>query len=233
MTRDACNTIDEWFNQQSRSCIFIDADDTIWHDSKYFRIIRAELLRVGISKYFDEKGIISQLNDNLKLCGLGEKEYAKAVKKTALNIGLSAWNMKILQNAIDQFLCHNIEILSNVEETLAKMGKYKLKLLSKGSESEQKKKLSRSNLSEYFEEVIIVDRKDSTYFDRLVKRHALKANQIIVIGNSVRHDIIPAVSIGAAAIWLNHDYNEHGRNEPLPREACEVDSWAQISKVIE
>lgn len=221
------------FNNPICTSIFVDADDTLWHDNKYFRTLKFELMRVCSLTGENEEKIIQIFNENLKGCGLGEKEFAKAIKMTALCIKISIENMEILENAIERFLCHDIEVLDYAEDALARMWKYRLFLLTKGCVREQNEKLRRSQLSEYFNEVIIVERKDPLYFEALIKQKKLNETEIIVIGNSIRHDILPAVKIGAAAIWLNHPNNEHGRNESLPKEACEVSSWAPLVKALE
>lgn len=223
----------KWFKDQTRSRIFIDADDTIWHDSKYFRTLRSDLLHLCSLCAQDGHSILQRLNENLMKCGLGETEFAKAINITAHELGISKINQDILNCSIELFLHHEIELISHAEEALGRMSKFHCILLTKGNEREQKEKLYRSKLEQYFDKVIIVARKDPEFFELLVQQMSLNANQIIVIGNSVRHDILPAVKIGAPAIWLNHPDNEHGRNEELPREACEVEGWKAIVNALD
>lgn len=225
-------SLNEIFSEKYRTTIFIDADDTLWLDNKYFEKLRFELMRICCSTGKNEKKVAQIFKDMLMQHGLGEKEYANAIKKTAKYIEINSENMKSLNFAINNFLCHDIEILPGVEDALALMSKYNRVLLTKGCEREQKEKLSRSELGQYFDNVIIVRRKDPSYFKKLIKQCELKATEIIAIGNSIRHDIIPATEAGTAAIWVNHSNNTHGRNDYLPPKVCEIDGWEPIVSVL-
>ena len=218
----------ELFSDSFRKYIFIDADDTLWHDSKYFRVLRSELKNLYPSFETNKK-----LNEHLSNVGLGEREFAKAVESTAIEFGVNSERLKLLNTAIRDFLSHDIELLPNVEEALKKMSNYNLILLTKGVEGEQRDKLDRSDLANYFKKIIIVEQKTPTFFSVLLDHLKINGNEVIVIGNSIRHDIIPALNGGAAAIWLNHPENQYGSNEAVPGDLCHVDGWSPILKALE
>jgi putative hydrolase of the HAD superfamily len=222
------------FIEQARTHIFIDADDTLWHDSKYFGELRRALFDACAQTTSPHTGeaVLETLKQNLAQLGLGEEEYARAVRATAEQFQIAPEDIRSVERAVKRFLAHSVEVLSGVEEASNRLPRFTRIMLSKGSAKEQHAKLRRSGLATYFYDVIVVERKDPAYFSQIISTEGVSAEHAIMIGNSVLHDIVPAVAIGVPSVWLNHADNAFGRNAALPSEACENDSWKRIVKAL-
>lgn len=210
------------------SDVLIDADDTLWYDSRFFRSLRVALQDACVGQPAANIDVSARLGELLESAFGGERGYASAVREVAREAGVTAHHLNGLETAIEEFLSHPIELLPGVRTALKEMYRYRLTLVTKGSIKEQSAKLSRSLISEHFHDVRVV-RSKSVHTLRLVLRElGIEPDQAMMIGNSVEHDVIPAVLNGLLAVWINHSENSHGRNAALPAAACEVDGWAPI-----
>ena len=210
------------------SHIFIDADDTLWYDGHYFRKLRGVLLRLTADMGISEATVLAELERTRSREASGEGGYASAIVRTAHQFGLSSDSMKQFEGAVLRFRHHPIELLSTARATIVKMSAYSRMLLTKGNQEEQERKLGLAGLTDCFDEVVVVGRKNADALANLCAQRCIHSSRVLVIGNSVRHDIVPAVEIGAGAIWINHAENEHGRNDALPSCAYEVESWETL-----
>ena len=90
--------------------------------------------------------------------------------------------------------------MQEVIENLSR--KYRLLLITKGDLIDQETKIARSGLAEYFTGVEIVSDKNSETYKKILSRHEITASRFIMIGNSMRSDIVPIVQIGGSAVHI-------------------------------
>ena len=226
MISEARELLRRWLSAPELKVILVDADDTIWHDSRYFRIVETVLL----TEVEREGGVrdvaIADLRDALKKHGAGEQGFIQAVLEvTATHCPR---DRSAVASACEAFAQHPVEVLAGVSRTLEALHFLRRILLTKGIDAEQRRKLHASGLSNLFDEVVILEQKNTTALAGVLAQRGLAGSDVIAVGNSVRHDILPALANGARAVWLNHPENTFGRNEPLPEGACEVGDWATI-----
>ena len=224
--------LQDWFSRTDVKLIAIDADDTIWYDSTYFRALQQAVVDLSWTYGKEEKVVISLLNSGLARNSAGEKGYALAILETANQIGITGQAQDQLRKEVNNFLNHPVKVLPFAHESLVLMSNYRRLLLTKGQRSEQEKKLNQSGLSELFEAVVIIEKKNPGEMKKVFDSIRASFQYAIVIGNDVKHDIIPAVQNGGRAIWLNHAENIFGRNDTLPSEACEVNGWEVIYNIL-
>ena len=100
-------------------------------------------------------------------------------------------------------ISHPVELLDGVEEVLAKLsGKYRLIVLTKGDLLDQERKLERSGLSQYFHHVeVLSDKKESNY-KNLLDHLNIHVKEFLMIGNSLKSDVLPILNIGAQAVHV-------------------------------
>jgi putative hydrolase of the HAD superfamily len=218
----------EWLTRHDLSLLAIDADDTLWLDAKYFRSLRTTLIEMGHSQGHTEGEVLERLQRNLHGSELGEAGYALAVRQTAQDMGFPSGPHTTVELAIGAFLNHDIEVLAYAKESLRLLGTCKKVLLTKGVRGEQERKLKESGCGQFFQEVVVLKSKTSETMRKVFDRVRAPQQPLLVIGNSIRHDVMPAVQNGAWAVWMNHSDNVHGRNGILPPQACEVDGWRPI-----
>lgn len=227
------NCLRALFRPGRYSHVLIDADDTIWYDGRYFRNLRGVLLRLTADMGMSGDTVLAELTKAMNIEPPGEGGYASAIIRTAHQLGLRNDSMGHLEDAVNRFREHPIVLLPAARASIVKMRVYCRILLTKGSRVEQMRKLGLSGIAECFDEIVVIDRKSVDAVYDICARRCIDSSQVLVIGNSVRHDIIPAIKIGAGAIWLNHNENEHGRNDAPPPGTCEVEGWEVVLEALQ
>lgn len=210
--------------------ILFDADDTLWYDARYFRTLEKQLVKYAEKDGVDSSKTIQLLRNTVRLeVGLGEARFIKAVIKCCLQ--LCPKKVELLRKDCEVFQNHKIELLPNVKEVLSHIQQKKI-LVTKGSKKEQLLKLERSGLAHFFEKVHVVNRKDKNVYLEVISGMEAGVHDTLMIGNSIRDDVVPIIEIGGVAVWFNHFENFYGDNAPLPKGADMVRNWTQISKLL-
>ena len=189
--------------------IAFDADDTLFVNETYF--IETEQKFCGLmSDYLSHQGISQELFkveiDNLKIYGYGIKAYILSMIEAAMKISNNTIPIEIIEKIIEygkELLEKPIVLLEGVEETLVALhGKYKLVVATKGDLLDQRRKLHDSGLGHYFHHIeVMADKQEKDYFD-LIKRLEIKPSAFLMIGNSLKSDVLPVLAIGGHAIHI-------------------------------
>lgn len=189
--------------------IAFDADDTLWVNETYFREAETKFAKL-LAAYETENKIDQELFKteikNLSIYGYGVKGFMLSMVESALELS----NYKISQQKIEQILEIGkemlekpIELLDDVEKVLKKLhGKYKLIVATKGDLLDQERKLEKSGLLKYFHHIEVMTDKKEVDYKKLVSHLDISPNQLLMIGNSLKSDILPLVNIGASAIHV-------------------------------
>ncbi len=116
----------------------------------------------------------------------------------------------------EQIRTHPIQLLDGVRETLAYLSpRHNLYLLTKGDSEEQKLKVERSGIEDYFKQVVIVAEKDVSTYHRIVRQLQIDPQRSWMIGNSPRSDINPALAAGLNAVYIPHPHTWHFEHEEV------------------
>ncbi|MDF0717504.1 HAD hydrolase-like protein [Muricauda sp. 334s03] len=189
--------------------IGFDADDTLWVNETYFRDTEekfAELLDGYETKNKIDQELFKMEMANLETYGYGIKGFMLSMIESALDLS----NNEISQETIGEILnlgkkmiSHPVELLDGVEEVLSQLvGKYRLIVLTKGDLLDQERKLEKSGLSQYFHHVeVLSDKKESNY-QNLLEHLDIDVNEFLMIGNSLKSDVLPILNIGAKAVHV-------------------------------
>lgn len=213
--------------------IAFDADDTLWVNEPYFREVEHKFSRL-LSSFETENKINQELfkmeMDNLELYGYGIKGFVLSMIESSIALS----NHKISNEAITKIINFGkemlekpIELLDGVEEVLKYLSKdYKLILATKGDLLDQERKLKKSGLIKHFEHIEVLSDKKASNYKRLINFLDIDSSEFLMIGNSLKSDILPLVEIGAQAIHIPfHTVWEH--------EKTEVDSSQESFKTLE
>ena len=189
--------------------IAFDADDTLWVNETYFRDAEKEFSKI-LSKYETINKIDQELfkveMKNLELYGYGIKGFMLSMIECALKLS----NYSISQHEIEkililgkEMLTKPIELLDGVEEVLEKLHKkYKLIVATKGDLLDQERKLEKSGLLKYFHHVEVMSEKKEEDYRKLIKHLDINSNELLMVGNSLKSDVLPLIKIGASAIHI-------------------------------
>ena len=205
--------------------IALDADDTLWVNETYYREAEEKFIKL-LSKYETENKLDQELfimeMKNLHLYGYGVKSFILSMVESALE--LSNYNIKptVIQKIIEigkEMLEKPIELLEGVEDTLKVLQpKYKLILATKGDLLDQERKLEKSGLIKYFHHIEILSDKKADNYQKLLSHLEILPSEFLMVGNSLKSDVLPLLQIGAKAIhvpyhttWA-HEVVEHNGN---------------------
>lgn len=189
--------------------IGFDADDTLWVNETYFREAEHEFARL-LAAYETENKIDQELFrteiKNLETYGYGIKGFTLSMIECALEIS----NGKIAQKTISEILTLGknmiekpVELLEGVEEVLHHLhDKYRLFLLTKGDLLDQERKLQRSGLTQYFHHIEVLSEKKEENYKNLLEHLEVDVSEFLMVGNSLKSDVLPLVRIGANAIHV-------------------------------
>lgn len=195
-------------NKQIKVIAF-DADDTLWVNETYFREAERKFATL-LSNYETPNKIEQELFQlemkNLPYYGYGIKGFVLSMIETALEIS----NHTLPQSAIGdllnigkEMLDKPIELLAGVEEVLHSLhGRYKLIVATKGDLLDQERKLEKSGLINYFHHVEVMSEKKIPDYQKLTKHLDIAPQELLMIGNSLKSDILPLIAIGASAIHV-------------------------------
>jgi len=192
--------------------IFFDADDTLWENERYFRAAEDKFAAL-LSDYTSPEGVQQMLwqkqEDNIPLFGYGSKTYMIGMTDAALDLcgGILPENIYYgIKKIITDLAFHELEIIEGVEETLkALQGHYTLIVATKGDLTEQMGKFRSSGLAKYFHHCEVMENKDEKNYLELIAKHDIRPEELLMIGNSVKSDIAPVVSVGGWAIHIPHE----------------------------
>jgi len=189
--------------------IAFDADDTLFVNETYFREAEhqfAKLFTAFETKNKIEQELFKTEIRNLGLYGYGVKGFMLSMVECALDISNNNLNPTLLNNVLNigkEMLEKPIELLDGVEVVLKSLkGKYKLIVATKGDLLDQERKLEKSGLMQYFHHIEVMSDKKETDYKKLLSHLDIEANELLMIGNSLKSDILPLVAIGASAIHV-------------------------------
>ncbi len=189
--------------------IGFDADDTLWHNETNFERVH-ERYRALLAQYHDaatvDAALLATERRNIPLYGYGVKGFTLSAVETAIQLTdgkISAGEIQRLIELGRGMLEHPVEILEGVNETLAVLAEeHPLIVITKGDLRDQERKVEKSGLAGRFRAVEIVSEKDPAAYAAILRRHGIAAERFLMVGNSVKSDIVPVLELGGAGVHI-------------------------------
>ena len=192
----------------SVTTIGFDADDTLWHNETVFRLTQdrfADLLRDHAEPGHLAERLLAAERRNIRHYGFGVKGFVLSMIETALEVTENRVPGEIVATLMEagrEMLSHPVELLDGAEETVrALAASHALVLITKGDLLDQERKLAESGLGELFDGVEIVSDKTPGTYRRAFARHGDGAERALMVGNSMRSDVLPALEAGAWGVF--------------------------------
>jgi putative hydrolase of the HAD superfamily len=189
--------------------IAFDADDTLWVNEPYFRASEEKfcaLMGEYMSEHDLERELLKVEIANLGLYGYGIKGFILSMMEAALNVSGGTIGAHGIAQILDlgrQMLNQPIELLEGVEEVLTALkDNYRLVVATKGDLLDQERKLKKSGLIDYFHHVEVMSEKDEPNYRKLLKHLDIQPEEFLMIGNSLKSDVLPVLNIGGHAIHV-------------------------------
>jgi putative hydrolase of the HAD superfamily len=197
--------------------IAFDADDTLWRNEDIFIHAQDEFINL-LLPYHDEQFVRSHLGEvqikNLQHFGYGIKGFTLSMIETAIELTEGRITGNEIHEIIQLAKCmlaSPVELLPGVAKVLSRLkDQYCLFVITKGDLLDQESKLARSGIADYFDAIEIVSDKTSDSYRQILQRHKLSAEHFLMVGNSLKSDILPVLDIGAQALHIPyHSTWEH------------------------
>jgi putative hydrolase of the HAD superfamily len=189
--------------------IAFDADDTLWHSESLYAAAQEEYRRL-LAPYAETEmidGVLHQTEmQNLAVYGYGVKGFALSMIEAALELSQRQISGDEVQRVLDlakQMLSTDVELITGVAEVIARLAAtYPLLLITKGDLAHQEAKIEQSGLKPYFRSIEIVTDKTPQSYAALLAHHQIDPAHFLMIGNSLRSDILPVLEIGGQAVHV-------------------------------
>jgi putative hydrolase of the HAD superfamily len=189
----------------------LDGDDTLWSSETLYEVTShqfAELLAPWLAGRDAEAELLATERRNLRLFGYGVKGYMLSMIETAIEVSEGLVTAREIQQVIDWgkgMLAHPVELLEGVRDTVDELaGSYRLLLVTKGDLFHQETKVAGSGLAERFWRIEIVGEKDEATYGRILAEHGIAPDEFVMVGNSVRSDVLPVLALGGRAVHVPH-----------------------------
>lgn len=213
--------------------IAFDADDTLWHNETLFTLTQ-ESYRALLTPYLQRPWTGNELYQtelrNLAHFGYGVKGFTLSMIETAIELTDGQVPATAIQQIIDlskAMLAAPVELLDQVGEVIATLARgYPLMLLTKGDLFDQEMKIARSGLAEQFRHIEIVSDKTPATYRTLLTKYRVAPERFLMVGNSLRSDIVPVVELGGRAVYIPYHTtwaHEHVELADLPVGCVQLD----------
>ena len=199
-----------------------DADDTLWRSEDYFHAAQDEFegivgryvdladLRVRERLYAVEKG-------NIAVFGYGVKGMALSMVEAAVDITgerIAARDLHRIVQIAKDMLRHPVELLPGVRDAVeAVAAEHPVVLITKGDLFHQEAKVRDSGLAGLFRRIEIVSEKDAGTYARLLDEFEVAADRFVMVGNSLRSDIVPVLRLGGWGVHVPYHLTWAHENE--------------------
>ncbi len=191
--------------------IALDGDDTLWHSEHLF-VDTQDRFRDLVRPYVDlddatlDQRLVEVERRNLPLFGYGVKAFTLSLLETAIEVTGGRVPGKDLQSVLDLgkvLLDHPVVLLDGAREAVdALTDRYRVMVITKGDLLHQETKVARSGLADLLWRVEIVSEKDEATYRRILERHRIDPSTFVMVGNSVRSDVLPVLALGGRAVHV-------------------------------
>ena len=223
--------------------IGFDADDTLWQNEQFYSLTRGRFLDL-LKEHADADRLADRLLETqkrtLKLYGFGIKGFTLSMIETAIAVTegkVTAATVEKILEAGREMLEHPVETLPGAREAVeALVGRYRLVLVTKGDLFDQERKLAASGLGELFDGVEIVSDKNRATYERVFTRHGDGPDRAMMIGNSLKSDVVPAIEAGGWGVYVPHELTwvvEHADEPEGHPRFRRIEHLGELTKVIE
>jgi putative hydrolase of the HAD superfamily len=216
----------------------LDGDDTLWHNETRFQLTQAELKEL-LQRHVPDADVGKHLADvemkNLGIYGYGVKAFTLSMIETAIELTdrrIPAADIEVILGWGKRMLMEPTELLPGVEEALRELSlRFDLVLITKGDLFDQESKLARSGLAGLFLGVEILSEKNVNSYRGVLTRRGIKPEEFVMVGNSLRSDVLPVLELGARAVHIPYEVTWH--HEEVPEASLPREGWVRAGTIAE
>ncbi len=217
--------------------IGFDADDTLWENETHYHAAKRRFAAL-LSPAQSEEHALAVLDEievrNVEVYGYGIKSYSLSMLEAAAHLASGPLEPALLDSLLaitKDMLRTPVQLIDGVVEVLDQLApRYRLVLLTKGDLFEQQSKIRRSGIADRFGFIRVLDAKTPQVYREVLQDVGVPAEEFVMVGNSLRSDVLPALAIGARAVYVPHALtwsHEHVQPEAMP-----PGGWIEIPSII-
>ena len=225
------------------SAIAFDADDTLWHNERFFRLTHdhfSDLLSDYAGRDHLEERLLEAERRNVGRYGFGIKGFVLSMIETALEVTDNRVPGAVIGEIVAagrEMLTHPIELLPHAEAVLARLkGRYPLLVITKGDLIDQERKIAQSGLGEVFDGVEIVSTKTPAVYAEIFRRRAIPLDAAMMVGNSLKSDVLPVLALGGWGVHVPHELTWALEHDTAPEDAARfrlIDDLGQLPALLD
>ena len=224
--------------------IAFDADDTLWHNEPLYDQARIQFCRI-LAAYQPAEKLESRLSEieigNIQFYGYGIKSFILSMVEAAVDLSSGQVKGSEIKDILDitrQMLLAEVPLFDHAKNVLeALRSSYDLILITKGDLFEQIRKVERSGLAGYFRLIEVVEDKTEKSYRSLLQKYNIDPAKFLMVGNSIRSDILPVINIGGQAVYIPYATTwVHERVAALETDLhkfAEIDNLGQLPGYLE
>ena len=214
----------------------LDGDDTLWQNETRFQLTQTAL-RDLLRRHVPDADVDTHLAEvemrNLRIYGYGVKAFTLSMIETAIQVTdrrIPAADLEVILGWGQKMLSAPTELLDGVEAALQDLShRYELVLITMGDLFDQESKLARSGLADMFKGVEILSEKNVDAYRSLLRRRHIEPAEFVMVGNSLRSDIVPVIALGARGVHIPYPLTWH--HEQVPDDAMPKDGWHRLENI--
>ena len=225
------------------SAIAFDADDTLWHNERFFRLTHdhfSDLLSDYAGRDHLEERLLEAERRNVGRYGFGIKGFVLSMIETALEVTDNRVPGAVIGEIVAagrEMLGHPIELLPHAEAVLARLkGRYPLLVITKGDLIDQERKIAQSGLGEVFDGVEIVSTKTPAVYAEIFRRRAIPLDAAMMVGNSLKSDVLPVLALGGWGVHVPHELTWALEHDTAPEDSARfrlIDDLGQLPALLD
>lgn len=222
--------------------IGFDADDTLWHNERFFHLTQKTVFEM-LAPYSETANLGERLlaaeRRNIGHYGFGIKGFTLSMIETAIEVSDGNIPAKVIGEIMAvgrEMLRHPIELLPGAGDAVEALARtHKIVLITKGDLLDQERKLAQSGLGEMFDAVEIVSDKRPDVYARIFAAHGSGAHQGLMVGNSMKSDVLPMIAAGGHGVFVPADlgWALEAAEAPLGESRFhEIDAIARLADLV-
>jgi putative hydrolase of the HAD superfamily len=223
--------------------IGFDADDTLWHNERFFRLTQDHftslLADFAEAEHLHER-LLAAEKRNIQHYGYGVKGFTLSMIETALEVTEDRVPARVIRELIEagqEMLKSPIELLPHAQHAVEAVSTtHRVVLITKGDLLDQERKLAQSGLGDFFDGVEIVSEKTPEVYAEIFSRHAEGADSALMVGNSMRSDVVPVVQAGGWGVYVPHGLVWEIEHAPAPDTSAryrEIPDLGSLPKLVQ
>ncbi|MEN4042391.1 MAG: HAD family hydrolase [Anaerolineaceae bacterium] len=209
--------------------IAFDADDTLWHSESYYQDTQASLAQLlqpyGVTAETVHDTLFHIETANLRSLGYGAKAFTISMVEAAIQVTggrIGALEIAEIIRLGKAMLAHDVHLLEHSRESVAQLSQsHPLMIITKGDLIDQQRKLAASGLEHYFQHIEIVSEKTAAVYAGLLQKHQVSSGRFLMIGNSIRSDVLPVLDLGGWAVYVPYHVTWAHETMALPGEVSD------------